>query len=62
MANNSNPLFVVQHPDGWAVKKPNAARASAVLSTKKKAVKRAKAIAVKATVHVQRKDGKFSSK
>jgi len=36
--------YVVNHPDGWAVKKPHAERASAVFSTQKAAEQRAKEI------------------
>jgi uncharacterized protein DUF2188 len=39
-----NDRFVVNHPDGWAVKKPHADRASAVLPTQREAEQRAKEI------------------
>jgi hypothetical protein len=39
-----NDRFVVNHPDGWAVKKPHSDRASAVLPTQKEAEQRAKEI------------------
>ena len=39
-----NERYVVNHPDGWAVKKPGADRASAVFGTQREAEKRAKKI------------------
>ncbi len=60
--HNSNHVFVVQHPDGWAVKKPNAGRASAVLPTKQKAVERAKKMVGRGSIHVQGANGKFNKK
>ena len=60
--NNKSDVFVVQHPEGWAVKKRHAGRASAVLPTKHEAVERAKKVAGKGSVRAQGKDGKFKSK
>ena len=39
-----NDRFVVNHPDGWAVKKSSADRASAVFGTQREAEVRAKQI------------------
>ena len=39
-----NDRFVVNHPDGWAVKKSHADRASGVYSTQREAEQRAKSI------------------
>ncbi|MGE0652613.1 MAG: DUF2188 domain-containing protein [Alphaproteobacteria bacterium] len=39
-----NDRFVVNHPDGWAVKKPHAERASGVYATQREAEQRAKNI------------------
>ena len=61
-SHNRNHIFVVQHQDGWAVKKPQAGRASAVLPTQREAVERAKKITARASIHVQGKDGKFKVK
>ena len=59
-SQRKNDVFVVQHPDGWAVKKPGLARASAVVSTQKEAIKRAKKMAgQRGTLRVQGKDSKF---
>lgn len=52
-------VYVVQHPDGWAVKKPNAERASAVAPTQQEAVERAKEIAGRGPIHIQGRKGKF---
>ena len=62
MTTNKKAVFVVQHPDGWAVKKPRASRSSAVLSTQREAVKRAKEIAGKGSIRVQGRDAKFKTK
>jgi len=60
MANHKHEdVFVVPRGDEWVVKKPHAERASAVLSTKADALKRAKELAGRGEVHVQGKDGKF---
>ena len=39
-----NERYVVNHPDGWAVKKRGAGRSSAVFGTQREAEKRAKEI------------------
>lgn len=54
--------FVVNHPDGWAVKAPGASRASAVLPTQAEAQARAREIVKNAgggEVVTQGRDGKF---
>ncbi len=60
-ANKHNVVYVVQHDDGWAVRKPNADRASGVFATQQKAVKRAKKLAGNGTVHIQGRHGKLRS-
>jgi hypothetical protein len=62
MTSNNGDVFVVQHPEGWAVRKRNSLRASAVTATQKEAVHRAKKAAGKGSVRVQGKDGKFKAK
>ena len=57
-----NDRFVVKHPDGWAVKKPGADRASDVLPTQGQAEQRAKEIVSGlggGEVRIQGRDGKF---
>jgi len=39
-----NDRYVVNHPDGWAVKKPHAERASGVYPTQREAEREAKQI------------------
>lgn len=54
--------FVVNHPDGWAVKAPGAKRASAVVPTQAEAQAVARQIVKNAgggEVVTQGKDGKF---
>ena len=41
---SKNDRFVVKHPDGWAIKKPGADRASDILPTQQQAEHRAKEI------------------
>ncbi|MGO8792032.1 MAG: DUF2188 domain-containing protein [Terriglobia bacterium] len=60
-AHKHNVVYVVQHDDGWAVRKPNAGRASGVYSTQQEAVDRAKQLADKGTVHIQGRHGKLRS-
>ena len=52
-------VIVKQHPDGWAVIKPNADRASAVRGTQAEAIKRARELAGGGPVHIQSRHGKF---
>jgi hypothetical protein len=47
-------IYVEQHPDGYAVLRPNADRASAILPTQAEAIKRAGEIAPDAAIHVER--------
>ncbi len=54
-----NVVYVVQHGDGWAVKKPNAERASAVCPTQQEAVERAKELAGEGSIHIQGRHGKW---
>ncbi|MCC5634135.1 DUF2188 domain-containing protein [Nostoc sphaeroides] len=59
---SENDRYVVKHPDGWAVKKANAERASDVFDTQKEAEKRAKEIVDKlggGEVRIQDKQGKW---
>jgi hypothetical protein len=58
MAKNAE-VFVKKHPDGWAVSKPNAERASAVYGTQAEAIQRAHEIAGRGTVHIQGRHGQF---
>ncbi|HUW28949.1 MAG TPA: DUF2188 domain-containing protein [Sulfuriferula sp.] len=52
---DSNNLFVERRPGGdYAVRKPNAERASAVAPTQAEAIERAKEINPNAAVHVER--------
>jgi hypothetical protein len=57
--HNHNDVFVVKQGDDWAVKKPHAERASAILPTQAKAIERAKELAGRGEIHVQGRDGKF---
>ena len=53
---------VVKHPDGWAVKKHNAQRASSVHRTQREAEKRAKEIVSNlggGEVRIQGRDGRW---
>jgi hypothetical protein len=56
-AHMHNVVYVVQHAEGWAVRKPHAERASGVYTTQQKAVDRAKQLAGTGTVHIQGKHG-----
>ncbi len=60
-ANKHNVVYVVQHDDRWAVRKPNADRASGVFDTQREAVERAKQLAGNGTVHIQGRHGKLRS-
>ena len=49
------PLFIERRDEGdYAVKRPNAERASAIESTQAKAIERAKEIDPNAAIHVER--------
>jgi hypothetical protein len=52
-------LIVKRHPDGWAVTRPNAKRASAVRDTQAEAVKKAHKMAPEGIVHIQGRHGKL---
>ena len=54
-----NDVFVVKQGGEWAVKKPHAERASAVLPTQAEAIVRAKELAGRGEIHVQDRNGKF---
>jgi hypothetical protein len=54
-----NEVYVVQHGDQWAVTRPNAERASAVVPTQRDAIERAKEIAGRGPIHIQGRNGKF---
>jgi hypothetical protein len=59
---SDNNRFVVKRPDGWAVVKPNAERASAVTRTQAEAEGRAKEIVHNlggGEVRVQNRQGKW---
>lgn len=58
-SHRHDTVYVVQHGDEWAVKKPNAERASAVLPTQREAIERAKELAGKGSIHIQGRDGKY---
>ncbi len=58
MAKNQE-VFVKRHEKGWAVTKPNAERASAVMPTQAEAISRAREIADGGPVHIQGRHGKF---
>ena len=45
--------------DDWIVKLPHAKRASAIVSTEKKAIAQAKKFAPEGVVHVKKPNGKF---
>lgn len=54
--------YVVNHSDGWAVKREGADRASGVFSTQEEAIQRARQLALDnqpSQVIVQGRDGKF---
>lgn len=59
---SDNDRYVVKHPDGWAVKKAHAERASEVTNTQKEAEARAKEIVSNlggGEVRIQSKSGKW---
>ncbi|MDE3022426.1 MAG: DUF2188 domain-containing protein [Pseudomonadota bacterium] len=52
---DSNNLFIERRPEGgYAVRKPNADRASAVAPTQAEAIEHAKELNPNATIHVER--------
>ena len=59
---SKNDRYVVKHPDGWAVKKGGAKRASGVFDTQAEAEREAKKIVSNeggGEVRIQGRDGKF---
>jgi Uncharacterized protein conserved in bacteria (DUF2188) len=52
-------LFVVHHDEGWAVKRPDAERSSAVTTTQAEAIERAHRMEPSAVIHVQNRHGEF---
>lgn len=56
---NMKELFVVRHNDGWAVRRPNAERSTAVTATQAEAIERAREMEPSATIHVQNRHGEF---
>ena len=52
-------VFVTLHDDAWAVSKPHADRASAVLPTQAEAIDRARELSGGGTIHIQGRDGRF---
>lgn len=59
MAHKHDVVYVVQDGDYWAVKKPNAERASGLFDTQKEAINRAKELAGNGTIHIKGLDGKW---
>ncbi len=57
----SNRIFVVKHPEGWAVKRPGADRASFVTQTQADSIAHARRLAQSegAEMTIQGRDGKF---
>lgn len=58
-SHKHNDVYVVHHDERWAIKKPNAERASAVADTQQEAIERAKELAGRGSIHVQGRHGKF---
>jgi len=58
-ALNAKEVFVVRHEAGWAVKRPDAERSSAVTATQAEAIERAREMEPSATVRVQNRHGEF---
>lgn len=52
MAHKHDVVYVVQQGDDWAVKKPNAERASGLFDTQQEAIDRAKELAGSGTIHI----------
>jgi hypothetical protein len=50
---------VVKHPDGWAVERPRAERASDVLDTQREAIERAHELAHGGVVSVHGENGRI---
>ncbi|GAB4182406.1 MAG: DUF2188 domain-containing protein [Wenzhouxiangellaceae bacterium] len=59
---SENDRYVVNHPDGWAVKKPNAERASGVFDTQAEAIESARATVERnggGEVRIQGRNGRW---
>lgn len=52
-------LFVVNHRQGWAVKRPDAERSSALAQTQADAIELARELEPRAVIHVQNRHGEF---
>ena len=53
-------LFIVPRPNGdWAIEKPHAERASAVVETQEQAIKKAKKMAPEGSIHLKGLNGKM---
>jgi len=52
-------VLVVPHDNGWAVKRPDAERSSAVTATQAEAIERAREIEPSATIRAQNRHGEF---
>jgi hypothetical protein len=52
-------LFVVHHGNGWAVKRPDAERSSAVAATQAEAIAQVRDLEPDAVIHVQNRHGEF---
>jgi hypothetical protein len=52
-------LFVVHHQNGWAVKRPDAERSSALTETQAEAIAVARELEPRAVIHVQNRHGEF---
>ncbi len=52
-------LFVVHHDSGWAVRRPDAQRSSALASTQAEAIELAHKLEPRAILHVQNRHGEF---
>lgn len=61
MASNKD-RYVVNHPDGWAIRKPNSDRASEVFSTQREAIERGREIVGNlggGELRIQGRDGRW---
>jgi len=52
-------LFVVHHESGWAVRRPDAQRSSALAPTQAEAIELARELEPRAVLHVQNRHGEF---
>lgn len=59
---SKNDRYVVKHPEGWAVKKPNADRASGVYGTQAEAIDKARTTVIRnggGEVRIQDRQGRW---